>query len=52
MFVDQIRRFGLYIGFKWLISILPFEKIKEMNKHTRITREMAARLVRSSHEAP
>jgi len=45
MIVDVIRRLGFYIGFKKLMANLPFEKMKEMRRHTQITREMAARLV-------
>lgn len=43
LIIDLIRRLGFYIGFKKLLALLPFEKIEAMNKHTEITRQMAAK---------
>ena len=43
LIIDLVRRLGFYIGFKKLLALLPFEKIEAMNKHTQITRDMAAR---------
>ena len=43
LIIDLIRRLGFYIGFKALLSYLPGEKIQAMNRHTQITRNMAAR---------
>ena len=42
LLIDLIRRLGFYIGFKKLLGYLPFEKIEAMNRHTQITRDMAA----------
>ncbi|OJI83695.1 hypothetical protein ASPTUDRAFT_170703 [Aspergillus tubingensis CBS 134.48] len=41
--IDVLRRFGMVLGFKKVFELLPFEKIKDMNRHTQVTREMAAR---------
>ena len=41
--IDLLRRLEFYIGFKKWLALLPSEKIEAMNKHTQITRDMAAR---------
>ena len=43
LIIDLVRRLGFYIGFKKLIAMLPEEKIRAMNRHTEITRDMAGR---------
>lgn len=41
--IDVLRRYGVYLGFKKLFEYLPFSQIKEMNKPTSMTRQMAAK---------
>ncbi|GAT24546.1 cytochrome P450 monooxygenase [Aspergillus luchuensis] len=49
--IDVLRRFGMVLGFKKVFELLPFEKIKDMNRHTQVTREMAASIAGSETTA-